>query len=82
MGKSIYREGYKEFRELLVGLREEAGLHQEQLAKKLGVSQQIISYIETGVRRLDIVEFVDYAKALNQDPEGLFLELLARLDTK
>ena len=50
------------------------GLTQRDLAKQLGVTHSIIGKIETGDRRLDVVEFYEYTKALNLVPsETLFL---------
>lgn len=48
------------------------GLTQAELARKLGKSQSFIAKVELGERRLDVHEFVAYARALDLDP----LELL------
>jgi transcriptional regulator with XRE-family HTH domain len=42
-------------------------MSQTELAQKLGQRQQFVSKYESGERRLDIVEFVDVARALNLD---------------
>ena len=49
-------------------LGEEAGLTQEELAKLMGRSQRFISYCETGERRVDAIEFLDFCKALGKPP--------------
>jgi predicted transcriptional regulator len=46
----------------------ELGLSQVELAKKIMVVQSLIAKIETGDRRLDIIEMIDYAEALEVDP--------------
>ena len=44
-------------------MRKAAGLTQRQLATKMGREQSFVTRIEHGERRLDVVEFVTYAKA-------------------
>lgn len=58
------------YRSLIAGLaeaRKRAGLSQTELAQKLGQRQQFVSKYESGERRLDVVEFLDVARALNVD---------------
>ena len=62
MGKTIYS---KEHRFLVAQLREarkEAGLDQKEVAKLLGRTQSYISKIESGQRRIDIVQIKGFAK--------------------
>jgi hypothetical protein len=75
--KSVFTPSYARFRELLIA-RENAGLMQWQLAKRLRKPQSYVSKFERGERRLDVVEFLDVAKALCVDP----LELLRSLMRK
>ncbi|MBB5708420.1 helix-turn-helix domain-containing protein [Sphingopyxis panaciterrulae] len=51
----------------LVRERKDQGLSQEAVAARLGKPQQYVSRYEVGERRLDMVEFLDAAKALNVD---------------
>lgn len=53
-----------------------AGVSQEELSKRLGQSITFIVKFERGTRRLDLIEFVRLANALNLDPEGLFSEVM------
>ena len=48
-------------------LRERAGLTQEELAEKLDRPQSFVSKIESGERRLDIVELEEVCKACNSN---------------
>ena len=52
------------------GLVEEKNLdcHKQRLLKKITVVQSLIAKIETGDRRLDIIEMIDYTQALEVDP--------------
>lgn len=66
--KTIYHPAY---RELVAGLRAEReglGKSQKELARELGWSQQRLSAVEAGARRLDVVEFVQLIDALGRCP--------------
>ncbi len=52
----------------LVERRNQLGLSQAKLAERIGNHQQFVGRVELGERRLDVVEFVDIAKALDLDP--------------
>lgn len=58
---------YKKLREYLKEERSKRGLLQSDLANKLGVHQQMISKIESGERRIDVVEFICIAEAIGLD---------------
>lgn len=68
MPKSIHRESYKYLCALLIARRKEAGLSQYDLAARLNRPQSFIAKIEVGERRIDVLEFLDIANALNADP--------------
>lgn len=56
MDKSIHSKEYKVVLQRLKKARLEAGLTQAQVADKLGHHQSYMSKIESGERRVDIVE--------------------------
>lgn len=56
---------------MLVATRKSAGLSQGALADRLHRHQQFVSRYETGERRLDVVEFIDIARALALEPATL-----------
>ena len=62
-------------RQLLVDARTESGLSQVQVANALQWPQSDISKIETGERRLDVIEFVKLCKALGQEPSKVIKQL-------
>ena len=72
---SLHSAPYKRFLREVKAMRLEAGLTQEQLAKKLRQSQTYVSKSESGERRLDLVEWLAFCKACRQDPKG-FLDRL------
>jgi transcriptional regulator with XRE-family HTH domain len=49
---------------LLRSYREDAGLRQVDIAKRLGVAQSFVSKYESGERRLDLVELGEVSRAL------------------
>lgn len=51
----------------LASARKKAGLSQSALAERLKVRQQFVSKYECYERRLDVVEYIDVAKALSVD---------------
>jgi transcriptional regulator with XRE-family HTH domain len=59
---------YEQFSRLLVKFRSDAGLSQEEVARRLGKRQSYVSKCERGARRMDVVEFVEMAKACGYDP--------------
>jgi transcriptional regulator with XRE-family HTH domain len=53
--------------EFVVRERKAAGLTQVQIAKKLRRYQSYVTLLETGQRRLDVVEFIEIADAIGFD---------------
>lgn len=61
----------------LVAVRKSAGLSQRDLAERLGKPRSFVSKLENRERRLDVVEFIAYAKALGADPSALMTTMRA-----
>jgi transcriptional regulator with XRE-family HTH domain len=57
-------------------LREEAGLTQRELAKKLRMHHSLIHNSEIGERRVDVMEFVDWCEACGVNPAEVFQRVL------
>lgn len=60
----------------VVGARKAAGLTQRQLAARLSRSDSFVWKIEAGERRVDVLEFLEIARALRVDPLKLLAEVL------
>lgn len=76
MEKTIYTREYAVVLRLLREARQEAGLTQIELAKKLKQSQSFVTKVERGDRRLDIIQLRTMCETF-----GLTLaEFVARLE--
>ena len=64
MEKSLFTENQKKLQQLLRDLREAKELRQEDVAEALDVPQSFVSKIESGERRLDILELRDVCEVL------------------
>ena len=77
MQKSLKSPEYERLIALLVAVRKKADIRQQALAKKLGKPQSFVAKYEGGERRIDLVEFIAIARALDSDPVKLFREFVA-----
>lgn len=68
MRTAIHTREYKALTRWLKEKRLEAGLSLRQLGELLGVHHSIIGKVEICERRLDLVEYLDYCKALGVNP--------------
>jgi len=62
MSKTIYSKEHRYIVKQLKKAREETGLSQEQVAKILNKTQSYISKIESGQRKIDVVQLKEFAK--------------------
>lgn len=77
MEKSIHSAHYAVFLKLLKKAREDAGLTQTQLARKIRETQTFVSKCERGERRIDVVELQTFCRALGVSL-GRFVAALER----
>lgn len=73
--KWVQPEHYEVVGAVLAAARQRANMTQVELARRLGKPQSVISAIEAGTRRLDLVEFRLIVHALGADPVQLFAEI-------
>ena len=81
MRKQLHSEPYTLFLGLLRETRERRKISQSRLAERLRVHQSFVSKCETGARRLDAVELLQWLRALRAHPEVFIRELDERMDS-
>lgn len=68
MSRSLQSPRHEALRALLVEKRKRASLTQAEVAKRLGRYQSFVATVESGQRRIDVVELLDFAEAIGFDP--------------
>lgn len=76
MPRTLGRPRHEALRNFIIEKREEAGLTQHEISARLDRPQSFIASIETGQRRVDVVELVDLAEAIGFDPHDAVRQLL------
>ena len=76
MSRTIHTARHDALTALLAKERKAAGLTQSVVAKKLGRYQSFIASVESGQRRIDVIEFLDLAKAIGFKPDEALLTIL------
>jgi len=71
VAKTIRSSGHKALCEALIAARRAVGLTQAELAFKLNCHQSFVARLESGERRIDVVELVVLARALSTDAEDI-----------
>lgn len=75
MPKTLWSEAQSALVTALVLARRNSGLSQAALAKKLRCQQSLIARIESGERRIDLVELVIIGRAIGLDPAETLLSV-------
>ena len=73
--KSLFSPRYDEFLKLLKAAREDAGLSQRQAAEKMERTQSYVAKSETGERRVDVIELMDFLRVYEVRPEKFIRRL-------
>lgn len=55
--------------------REARGVTQQELARRLGKPQSYVSKAEMGERRLDVVEYLHFMRAIEGEPHALLRDI-------
>lgn len=71
MAKTIRSSGHEALRDALIAARKSAGLTQADLAARLKCHQSFVARVESGERRIDVVELVVLARAMEADAASL-----------
>ncbi len=75
MAKAQHARRYRVLPGLLRQMRTEAGFTQRELGEKLKVPHVFVHKSETGERRVDVTEFLDWCVACRVNPEEAFRQL-------
>lgn len=75
MDKSIFTVHYAQLLKQLRAARQQAGLTQEELARRIGQTQSFVSKCERGERRLDLVELRVFCRAMSIPLERFIADL-------
>lgn len=75
MPRTIRTARHEAMRALLTDRRKAASLTQAELAKQIGRYQSFVADVERGQRRVDVVEFLEFAEALGFDPAAALRKL-------
>jgi len=81
MRKSVHTPEYAALREELSGARRVAGLSQRDLAARLKVPHSWIAKVESGERRIDLIEFCWFVSACGGDPVVAFAQIAGEFAT-
>lgn len=71
MPKTLWSEAQDALVATLMQARKDAGLSQAAVAKTLRCQQSLIARIESGERRIDLVELVILCRAIGVDPSDV-----------
>lgn len=75
MTKTITSGKHKYLVRKITEEREKAGLLQTDVAQRLSCFQSRIARLESGDRRIDVIEYLEIAKAIGFDPIELLREI-------
>jgi transcriptional regulator with XRE-family HTH domain len=70
--KTLRTRGHHALIGMLVSVREHAGLTQRDLAARLRRPRSFVDRMEAGEHRIDVIEFIEIARALGANPRELF----------
>lgn len=68
MAKTLGSRRHSALIERIIEAREKAGVTQTELAAKLGEYQSFVARLESGQRRVDVVELVELGELIRFDP--------------
>lgn len=80
MAKTIRSSGHEALRDALIAARKSADLTQAELADRLKCHQSFVARVESGERRIDVIELIVLARALEVSAGNLLAA--AELETE
>jgi len=79
MASTVERAEYTVLQDILKRSREAKGLSQRNLSAKLGKMSSYIQKIESGERRIDVIEFLHICDLLETDEHSILKEIRAEV---
>ena len=77
MVKTLGSRRHKALIELLIAQREAANMNQSDLAEALGEYQSFVARLESGERRVDVIEFIKISEVLEFDSAAVLRQVEA-----
>ena len=77
MDKTLVTERHRRLIALIIEAREKSGMTQTELADALGEYQSFVARLESGQRRLDVIEFIQLSEVLKFD----LTEMISKVST-
>jgi transcriptional regulator with XRE-family HTH domain len=74
--KSVHTKNYKLFLDLLIKARKNAGVTQEQMARRHNRPQSFVSKCENGERRVDVIELLQMLQSIGIDPMNFLKKIV------
>ncbi|MDW9468675.1 helix-turn-helix domain-containing protein [Sinorhizobium meliloti] len=68
MQKTLGSKGHQALVDLIIEKRKSAGLTQDDVAEMLEEHQSFVARLESGQRRIDVIEYVTLARVIGFDP--------------
>lgn len=78
--ESIHSKPYAAMRDFLKEKRKESGLSNRKLGEELQTAYSLVAKVESGDRRLDVVEACKYCRAIDVDPIELIQLIIENLE--
>ncbi|MGV6876470.1 helix-turn-helix domain-containing protein [Pseudochelatococcus sp. B33] len=75
MQKTLRSPRHVRLVQIIVDKRREAGMSQADLAEALARYQSVVAAIESGGRRIDVVEFLELAEVIGFDPHEVLRDV-------
>lgn len=73
--KSTHSAQYRALLARMRAARKARGISQQELARRLGKPQSYVSKAEMGERRLDVVEYLHFMRAIEGQPHALLRDI-------
>ncbi|WEX76659.1 helix-turn-helix transcriptional regulator [Sinorhizobium numidicum] len=79
MQKTLGSRGHEALVALLIEKRKTAGLTQDDLARAVGEHQSFVARLESGQRRIDVIEYIALAEVMGFDAAEALKQLISEV---